>query len=61
MPKKEIGYNTTVTSGMAKDVTETSQLNTEARERYATGTNEQKRYTAKAKPFGKLGKQGHPS
>lgn len=58
MAGKRIGFNSTVTSGMAKDVSDTKQLSTEARERYATGTNETKRYTTNKKPKGPFGNRG---
>lgn len=58
MPKKIMSYSDTVPAG--RDVKDTNQLNTTARERNATGTNTQKRHTTKHKAYGALGGQGHP-
>jgi hypothetical protein len=58
MPKKVMSYSDTVPAG--RDVKDTNQLSTTARERNATGTNTQKRATTKHKSLGALGGQGHP-
>lgn len=59
---KRIGFNDEITGSSGKDVKDTKQLDTTARETAdtATGSNSQKRYTTKHKPFGKLGAKGHP-
>lgn len=59
MKRHRVGVNDEVTAGSAVDVKDTAMLNTEARERFATGTNSTKRYTVKHKAFGKLGLRGH--
>lgn len=59
MAGRRVGVNDEVTSGSAKDVKDTSMLNTEAKERFATGQNSTKRHTSKHKGFGKLGLRGH--
>ena len=61
MAGRRVGFEDEVTSGSAKDVKDTAQLNTTAKERFATGKNTTKRYKSKHTPFGKLGKKGMPS
>ena len=58
--RKRIGYNDEVSSGMGTRAEDTKHLSTEARERFATGTNSTKRHKAKSKGFGKLGGRGMP-
>jgi hypothetical protein len=57
MSGKRMGYNDDVPKG--RDVKDTQQLNTTARESSATGENSTKRYTSSHKPFGTLGNKGH--
>lgn len=58
MKNKIMSYDGPVPAG--RDVKDTKQLSTTARETNATGTNTQKRHTTKHKPFGPGGGQGHP-
>lgn len=60
MKGKRIGYGDEVTSGMAKDVRDTSQLEPGARERFATGKNSTGRHKTKNTPPGKKGHKGMP-
>jgi len=58
MKRHRVGVNDEVTASSAVDVKDTAMLNTEARERFATGTNSTKRHTVKHGAFGKLGLRG---
>lgn len=53
---RKVGFNDEVKSSSAKQ----QEFPTEAKERYATGTNSTSRHKSKSKPAGKLGGKGHP-
>lgn len=56
MKGRKVSFNDEVSSSSAK----TQEIGTEAKERFATGTNSTKRHTSKSKPHGKLGGKGQP-
>lgn len=58
MKGKMMGFNDDVPKG--RDVKETRQLSTEARESHRDGTNSTNRNTVRHGAFGKLGAKGHP-
>lgn len=60
MAGRRIGYSDEVTSGSAKSQEAAGHLNTEAKERHATGTNSTKPHKHSKAAKGPFGKKGQP-
>jgi len=60
MKGQHIGFDDEVTPSSAKDVKDTAHLNTEAKERFTTGTNTTARHKHKGTKVGKKGARGLP-